>query len=459
MSPYDDEVVAQADAVVRAAIDAVLAARPREAVVVTAPAGAGKSYAIVSGVAAARSKGLRVAVGTPTNEQAHDLVRALAKRLAPERIAFLHAKHRPFPDDQPPKNARPTHDAHEASVEAIVVGTLSKLADAHARGDLARVDLLFVDEAYQANAVQYYGVGDLAPRHLLMGDSGQLAPFSAAPDADRWRGLATDPLLTAVEVLRRHHPSTREFKLPITRRLDPRALPVVQAFYPGHPFKAAVKHGVRRMALGKPTATRGMAAFDAVLDHAAEHGWAHAELPAGVVLAADPETIAAIVRLLKRLVERGAFVRSERRATKAALLASDIAVAVSHRDQRSLLREALDAVDLQDVVVDTANKLQGRTFEVLVAWHPLAGLDGTDEFHVDHGRLCVMLTRHRHACIVVGRASDRELVQGIPPASPSYAGYDANPAMDGWYVHEAVFAALADHRLPLPGGTGAPRRR
>ena len=59
---------------------------------------------------------------------------------------------------------------------------------------------LVVDEAFQANAVQYYGVGDLADRHLLMGDSGQLAPFTTAPEGDRWRGLDEDPLLTAVPV-------------------------------------------------------------------------------------------------------------------------------------------------------------------------------------------------------------------------------------------------------------------
>lgn len=96
--------------------------------------------------------------------------------------------------------------------------------------------------------------------------------------------------------------------------------------------------------------------------------------------------------------------------------------------------------------MSTANKLQGLTYEVVVAWHPLAGLGEVDAFHLDPGRLCVMLTRHRHACIVVGRVGDRELVQGIPPATPGYVGWDANPALDGWYVHEAVFEALRPHR-------------
>ena len=43
-------------------------------------------------------------------------------------------------------------------------------------------------------------------------------------------------------------------------------------------------------------------------------------------------------------------------------------------DQKNLLRVRLDQAGLGQVVVDTANKLQGLEFDVVVAWHPLAGL-------------------------------------------------------------------------------------
>lgn len=88
----------------------------------------------------------------------------------------------------------------------------------------------------------------------------------------------------------------------------------------------------------------------------------------------------------------------------------------------------------------------------MFAWHPLAGLSEVDAFHLDPGRLCVMLTRHRHACVVVGREADRELVLGIPPATPSFVGWDMNPALDGWYVHEGVFRALEPHRIAADAG-------
>jgi len=151
----------------------------------------------------------------------------------------------------------------------------------------------------------------------------------------------------------------------------------------------------------------------------------------------------------RRLLQRAPEVRCERKKPPVALREADVAVAVSHNDQKNALRARLADEGLGEVVVNTANKLQGLTFEVVIAWHPLAGLLDADAFHLDPGRLCVMLTRHRHACIVVGRAGDRELVCGIPPATPSYVGWDSNPALDGWYVHEGVFRALEEHRMSV----------
>jgi hypothetical protein len=38
-------------------------------------------------------------------------------------------------------------------------------------------------------------------------------------------------------------------------------------------------------------------------------------------------------------------------------------------------------------------------------------------------------------------------VEGIPPATPAYVGWEPNPALDGGYAHEAVFRALEPYRL------------
>ncbi len=141
--------------------------------------------------------------------------------------------------------------AKAANGHDLIVGTLNKLGDAFARGDLAPFDLLFVDEAYQADSAKYFTVGGLAPRHLLVGDPGQINPFATVADPGRWRGLPEDPLQTAVGVLLRNHPLTPVHGLPVTRRLDPRAATVAQHFYPDLTFRPAVLPGVRELQLGR----------------------------------------------------------------------------------------------------------------------------------------------------------------------------------------------------------------
>ncbi len=449
MSHFNQQVVKSADEAVASIIGEALKSRSEGAVVGVAPAGAGKSYAIGTAVLAARKKRLKVMVATPTNEQAYALVSGLADRLtesgSKDEVTFLPASGRALP----PEHCRPNaceSKAKNAGAAKIRVGTLDKLGDAWARGDLAGADLLLIDEAYQANAVHYYKVGAIADRHLLMGDSGQLAPFSTAPEADRWRGLPEDPLLRAVEVLDHNHPSTTKVRLPITRRLDPRAVPVVQAFYPDHPFSAAVKPGVRDLAL-ESGGGKIWALEDHVLETSAAAGWAHVELPASVVLLDDPEIANLLVRIAKRLLERTPQTVCENHRKRKTLRASDIVIVVSHNAQKDRLHLLLQRAGLAQVAVSTANKVQGLTYQVVLAWHPLAGLQEADEFHLDPGRMCVMLTRHRHACIVVGRAGDRALVEGIPPATPAYPGWDLDPALDGWYAHEGVFRALERHRI------------
>lgn len=52
---------------------------------------------------------------------------------------------------------------------------------------------------------------------------------------------------------------------------------------------------------------------------------------------------------------------------------------MSHNDQKDLVRAHLDAEAHQEVVVDTANKLQGLEFDLVIAWASpgrLAHLDG-----------------------------------------------------------------------------------
>lgn len=450
---YDATVVAAADGVADAVTRDLLDApgTPR-GVVVPAPAGAGKSRLIVTAVDRARARDRRVAVAAPTNEQAFGLVRTIAAVHCAgrpgRRVTFVPASTVTLPD---PVRALPGVDeatAKDANAHDLIVGTLSKLGDAFARGDLDPFDVLLVDEAYQADAGKYFAVGGLAPVHLLVGDAGQISPFATVVDPGRWRGLPEDPLQTAVGVLRRNHPATPVHGLPVTRRLDPRASGVARLFYPDLCVNAAVLPGVRELRLGKGAGKARR--LDAALDLAAGAGWAHLELPRASVLQADPEAVALIADLAERLFDRNPRVRCEREPNPAALTPARVAVGVSHNDQKDQLRAALDDRGLCGVLVETANKLQGLEFEVVFVWHPLSGLAEADAFHLDPGRLCVLLTRHRQTCIVVGRAGDRQLLDDRPPPpTAAYLGHDADPVLDGWEVHQEVYGALAQHRLDV----------
>lgn len=452
---YDTGVVAAADRMADCAIaDSLSGAPGQRGVHVTAPAGAGKSYLVSRAVGRARARRLRVAVAAPTNEQAFGLVRTIAMLhcgTGSQTVTFVPARSVSLPDAIRRLPGVQEREASTASREDLIVGTLSKLGDAFARGSLSPFDVLLIDESYQADAGKYYSVGDLAPVHLLVGDGGQISPFSTIDDPCRWRGLPEDPLQTAVGVLRRNHSQTAVYGLPITRRLDGRAVLIARLFYQDLSFAPAVLAGVRELRMRKAAAkNRRLRKLDAALDVAAREGWAHIELPRAAVLQADPVAVELLAALLLRLFERRPDVRCERQPQLSPLRPEQVAIGVSHNDQKDFLRVTLDSLGLANVVVETANKLQGLEFELVFVWHPLSGLPEADGFHLDPGRLCVLLTRHRQACIVVGRAGDRELLEDqIPQPTEAYLGWDPDPVLDGWAVHRGIFAALEPFRVGL----------
>jgi hypothetical protein len=450
---YDEAAVAAADKVADAALADFLSRARGDAygaTVLSAVAGAGKSYFVSRAAWAARAQGMRIAVCAPTNEQVFSLVRSIALMNQREVVTMYPASYvTPPPWVTSLENVRIAVDAGTASAATLLVGTFDKLGDAFARGSLMGVDGLLADESYQADSGKYYGVAGLAPVHLLVGDSGQIDPFSTVRAVEQWRGLDENPLQTAVGVVRRNHPElTSLFRFPITRRLDARAAGMARAFYPAdHHFVPALLPDVRELRLAGAADGAEATPLDEALTLAATTGWAHLELPDVAVLSADPETLETIVGLVRRLFARQPSLRCERRQEWHALEQGQVAVVVAHNDQKDLLQLRLAESGLGEVMVNTANKLQGLEFEVVVCWHPLAGLTEADEFHADPGRLCVMLTRHRHACIVVGRAGDRVLVEDVPPATPAYLGDDYDPLAEGWRVHQAVFSRLAEYRV------------
>jgi hypothetical protein len=456
VTTYNEAVLAAAEEVARAAQRDFFNIRGDGAVTSSAIAGAGKSYFVVDTMKQCRRRGMRVAVAAPTNEQVFSLVRSIAENEPRETVAFIPAAAVELPPWARRPNVRTLSPAYSATGQAVVVGTIDKLGSARnpRRRDIpqiGRFDALIVDESFQANAGRYFGIADIAPKHLLVGDRGQIHPFTTVEAGMQWRGLSEDPLQTAVDVVQSNHPTTPVHRFPITRRLDGRGAAIAKFFYPAdHVFGAAVADGVREMELGRAIACHPRErAFDQGLSLAAKSGWAYLELPARQTLVCDPDTAQLIVDLVVRLRARAPRLTCERHPKGTDLVATRIAIGVSHNDQKTMIRALLDTAGLGGVVVNTANKLQGLEFDFSICWHPMAGLDEADEFHLESGRMCVMCTRHRHACVVIGRAGDRELVEGLPPPTPAWPDVEFDHILRGWEVHQSIFSALMPYHVPV----------
>jgi hypothetical protein len=301
-----------------------------------------------------------------------------------------------------------------------------------------------VDEAYQMRSDLLLRVAGRFGRAMFVGDPGQLDPFSIV-QTERWTGLTWDPMQSAVAVLLRHNPGMPVRRLPVSWRLPAPAAPVVaEAFYPFSGFQAGTDAGQRRMAFS--TRAFGKNPLDEAVETAADSGWALYELPARHTLRTDEEAVTACAALAARLLQRGVISYSERGVAGAPLTADRIAVGTAHRDQAQAIRLRLRGNGLAGITVDTANKLQGREFDVVIVLHPLSGRRDATAFHLEAGRLCVLTTRHRHACIVVARAGIPELLDAHPSIEPVHLNVPVK-FPDGWEANQAVLARLQQWKV------------
>ncbi|GAA1361106.1 AAA family ATPase [Catellatospora chokoriensis] len=402
------------------------------AVVVDSPPGAGKSTLVRELAKRLVAVGENVPIVVQTNDQADDLVIALAG--AGLSTGRLHGQEWTPPTGWPRTKVRTGTKLGELGGCDVIVGTAAKWA--YVKADERTWPLGVIDEAYQMSAAALVRVGHLFDRLLLVGDPGQLAPFTVA-DEHSVRSLATWPLDTAAGTLLRHHPDTPVIPLPVSWRLAPHTAPVISDAFYTRAFTAGAAPTDRRLELASLA--------HPALAHAAEHGWALLELPAAHVPRTDPALVATLADLVHQLVT--AEVSTVDPSGPRPLSRADVAVGVVHRDQKAHVEAALQRRGITEVTVDTANRLQGRQYEVVLAWHPLSGRRDASAFHLEAGRLCVLASRHRQACVVVSRAGVDEQLHAYPAAEPVWLGTDP-PQVDGWEANRAFLERLAPHRIP-----------
>ncbi|MFD5251456.1 AAA domain-containing protein [Streptomyces bobili] len=411
-------------------------------VVVDSPPGAGKSTLVVRAALELADAGRPLMVVAQTNAQVDDLVLRLAEKNPELPVGRLHSSDTDAYDKTLDglANVRKSAKAGDLAGLPVVISTAAKWA--HVKADEPWRHAI-VDEAYQMRSDGLLAVAGLFERALFVGDPGQLDPF-AIVGSEQWAGLSYDPSASAVSTLLAHNPDLPQHRLPVSWRLPASAAPLVSdAFYPYTPFRSGTDHGDRSLSFGVPSDGSGP---DRVIDEAAESGWGLLELPARHTPRTDPEAVRAVATVVRRLLDRAGAATSERSPAPTRLTADRVAVGTAHRDQAAAVRAALAELGVTDVTVDTANRLQGREYDVTVILHPLSGRPDATAFHLETGRLCVLASRHRHACIVVCRAGVTDLLDAYPSTEPVQLG-TAVKFPDGWEANHAVLAHLAEHRV------------
>lgn len=421
-------------------------AGPHRGVVVNSPPGAGKSTLVVRAVRELAARQQPVIVVAQTNAQVDDLVLRIAEDQPELPVGRLHSK------EHPPDAALAAWPNVTAAADPKALRDLPVLVATGAKWAYVQVEEAWpyavVDEAYQMRSDALLAIGRLFSRALFVGDPGQLDPFSVV-HTGQWAGLAHDPSNSAVATLLAHNATLPVHRLPVSWRLPASAAPLVsEAFYPFAPFRSGSGPADRNMSFARAADDSPEAA---VTQEAAAHGWGLLELPAAHTVRTDPAAVEAVARVVVQLLRRGGRTRSERSPeVEVPLTPERVAVGTAHRDQAAAVRAALDRHGVGEVTVDTANRLQGREFDVTVVWHPLSGRPDASAFHLETGRLCVLASRHRHACVVVARAGIPELLDAYPSTEPVRLGEPVT-FPDGWEANQAVLEHLRAHRVRYPG--------
>lgn len=408
-------------------------------VVVDSPPGAGKSTLVVRAAAELAAAGERLMIVAQTNEQVDDLIDRLAQREHGLRIGRLSGTdYTPSARVREQPGVRVGLKVAELGEAMVIIGTAAKWATVSD----GVWPWAIVDEAYQMRADALLRVAPRFERALFVGDPGQLDPFSTV-ETTRWTGLTWDPMQSAVSTLLRHNPDLPVHRLPVSWRLPASAAPVVaRAFYPFTGFRSGTTADQRRLELSEIS---GSDAVDEVVATAARVGWARYELPARRTVRTDAEAAAACAAVAERFLTRGALTRSEQSDAAVPLRAGRIAIGAAHRDQVAAIRARLPEA-AAGVTVDTANRLQGREYDVTIMLHPLSGRQDATAFHLETGRLCVLASRHRHACVVVARAGITELLDAHPSTDPVHLNVPVK-FPDGWEANQAFLAHLSAYTV------------
>ena len=128
----------------------------------------------------------------------------------------------------------------------------------------------------------------------------------------------------------------------------------------------------------------------------------------------DQELAALMAEVAQRIVVRGIAP-----AGGAPFTTQDIGIVDSHVASGEAIRREVEARQLPEgsPVVATPEVWQGLERPLMIVHHPLSGADLASSFSLDPGRMCVSLSRHKYACVIVARAGVEHALKAALPAS------------------------------------------
>lgn len=432
-----------------AALEQVLASQWQgvPALVLRSPPGAGKT-GVAQRVALQSATMLdqRCMIVTQTNEQAFDLTRRLARNAQSLPIHLFARRGLGLPGDVASlPNLVIVHDVQSLPQRpSITIGNAAKWSWIQTAEPC--FDVQIVDEAFQLPDYRFQLISNLAPLHVLIGDPGQIDPFVDC-EIERWRCDPAGPQVSCPAALVKRHPSVLQLDLPVSRRLNADTVGLIQpAFYPDMPFRAMSQDRSVHFQVA------GIMPFDAALDAvAAGASIVMVELPAQITGEADGELAQELVASIARLLHRRSWMSDDGQVSE--VTPDKIGVVCAHVSQVNAVRERLGP-QMAGVFVETANRFQGIERPFMFVHHPLSGRADSSAFHLDAGRLCVMLSRHRIGCWVFGRQGIGQQLMRFSPAGDRALGIDEDPEYRGWQAHLTLMVALSRAGRVFPAVNG-----
>ncbi len=409
----------------------------RPIVLLDSPPGAGKTYVVEClAVQSSELLGERCMVVAQTNEQAFDLARRLGRGFPRLQFTLFLRKDMVVPNEVLELgNIRMINDSRDLPTgPSVVIANAEKWA--YFDGPNLSFDCQVVDEAYQLPDFRFQQIAGLARRIVLVGDPGQITPVIRC-DVGRWKDDPAGPHVPCPQALAARHPDICRLSLPVSRRLPPDTVRIVQsAFYPNLPFVSLCGPEGRKLTAGSPGETPLDSPIDRLRSGASI---VMAELPPRVTNPVDEDLANTLVGLIMRLVRRRIQVWDGHDARL--LEPNMVGVACAHVVQVNAVRERLPR-NMSQVFVETSDRFQGLERPVMLVHHPLSGRVDASRFHLDAGRLCVMMSRHKNACIIVARGGIREMLLRYAPVGDRVLGVPQDPEFEGWRSHLFIMDEL-----------------